>query len=148
MGGASEHPPRLVILRHRGGAEDDPLVALVGCCSGYSCRLQRMLVGARFLASLRELDGIDLDKVLEVCAQVAAGMAHELPAREVHQLRSGPRGAASRVRASDQAQAWRCALQVNSPSARRLHWWAVPSTDGQVIEFANVGLHDDFSIPE
>ena len=30
VGGASQHPPRLVILRHRGGAEDDPLVALVG----------------------------------------------------------------------------------------------------------------------
>ncbi len=30
VGGASEHPPRLVILRHRGGAEDDPLMAIVG----------------------------------------------------------------------------------------------------------------------
>ncbi len=30
VGGASAHPPRLVILRHRGGAEDDPLLAIVG----------------------------------------------------------------------------------------------------------------------
>src|SRR5690606_18697623 len=98
--------------------------------------------------SLRKLDGIDIDKVLEVCAQVAANMAHELPAREVHQLRAGSRGAGSRVRASDQAQAWRCSLQANTPSARRLHWWAVPGPEGQVIEFASVGLHDEFRIPE
>lgn len=30
VGGASVHPPRLVILRHRGGGEDEPLVAIVG----------------------------------------------------------------------------------------------------------------------
>lgn len=30
VGGASVHPPRLVILRHRGGGEDEPRVALVG----------------------------------------------------------------------------------------------------------------------
>lgn len=41
-----------------------------------------------------------------------------------------------------------CALQVNTPSARRLHWWAIPGKAGQTIEFASVGLHDDFSIPE
>jgi hypothetical protein len=110
--------------------------------------LQRMRVGAAFLESLRELDGVAIDKVLEVCAHVAAGTAHELAAREVHQLRAGPKGASSRVRGSDQAQAWRCALQVNTPSARRLHWWNVPGPGGATIEFASVVLHDDFSIPE
>lgn len=30
VGNASVHPPRLVILRHRGGGEDEPLVAIVG----------------------------------------------------------------------------------------------------------------------
>ncbi|MCC6673416.1 MAG: S1 RNA-binding domain-containing protein [Planctomycetes bacterium] len=110
--------------------------------------LQRMRVGPAFLDSLRALEGIAIDKVLEVCAHVAAGTAHELAAREVHQLRAGPRGAAARVRAADGAQAWRCALQVNTPSARRLHWWNVPGPGSATIEFANVVLHDDFSIPE
>jgi len=110
--------------------------------------LQRMRVGPSFLESLRRLDGVDTEKVLEVCAQVAACMAHELTAREVHQLRDGSRGAGGRVRSSDQAQAWRCSLQVNTPSARRLHWWAIPGNEGQIIEFASVGVHDDFSIPE
>jgi len=30
VGGASSHPPRLVILRHRGGGEGEPMVAIVG----------------------------------------------------------------------------------------------------------------------
>jgi len=30
VGGGSVHPPRLVILRHRGGGEDEPLIAIVG----------------------------------------------------------------------------------------------------------------------
>ena len=107
-----------------------------------------MRAGPQFLASLRSLDGVALDKVLEVCAHVAAGTAHELAAREVHQLRAGTRGAATRVREADGAQAWRCALQVNTPSARRLHWWNVPTDDGAVIEFACVGVHDRVDIPE
>ena len=110
--------------------------------------LQRMRIGPEFLTSVRQLDGVELDKVIEVAAQVAAGMAHEVEGRDVHQLRDGPRGAGSRVRARDNATAWRCALQVNTPSARRLHWWAIPGKAGQTIEFASVGLHDDFSIPE
>lgn len=30
VGGASIHPPRLVIIRHRGGSPDDPMLAIVG----------------------------------------------------------------------------------------------------------------------
>ena len=109
--------------------------------------LRKMRVGASFLESLRTLDGIEVQKVLEVCAQVAADAAHELASREVHQLRSGSRGAGTVTRAADGAQAWRCALQVKTASARRLHWWAIPG-DQPTIEFAAVGLHDNFSIPE
>ncbi|MCB9609847.1 MAG: S1 RNA-binding domain-containing protein [Polyangiaceae bacterium] len=110
--------------------------------------LRKMRVGGAFLESLRALDGIDVQKVLEVCAQVAADTAHELASREVHQLRSGSRGSGSVTRATDGAQAWRCALQVKTASARRLHWWTIPGDTGPTIEFAAVGLHDEFSIPE
>ena len=110
--------------------------------------LQRMRVGPGFLALLRELQGIGLEKVLEVCAQVAAGTAHEIRSREVHQLRAGDGGAGTRVRRRDGAKAWRCSLQDGTPAARRLHWWAAPSETGLVIEFASIGVHDDMSIPE
>jgi hypothetical protein len=110
--------------------------------------LQRMRVGPDFLASLRDIEGVEIDKVVEVCAQVAAGIAYTIAAREVHQLRAGLRRAPSRSRTDDGAQAWRCALQVNTPSARRLHWWSVPGPDGATIEFASVDVHDSFGIPD
>jgi hypothetical protein len=107
--------------------------------------LMRMRVGPQFLDSLRALEGADIDKVLEVCAQVAADFAHEIAAREVHQLRAG-RSGQPRLRATDDAQAWRCALQVKSPSARRLHWWRIPGSTGATIEFASADVHDEFGI--
>ncbi|MCG3134601.1 MAG: hypothetical protein HMLKMBBP_01915 [Planctomycetes bacterium] len=112
--------------------------------------LARMRVGRAFLESLRDLDGISVEKVVEVCAQVAAQRAHQVPGREVHQLRSGEAGAPTRVRKRDAAKAWRCSLQDNTASARRLHWWDVPGSDGRgrTIEFASVGVHDDMDIPE
>ncbi|MBK7645354.1 MAG: S1 RNA-binding domain-containing protein [Planctomycetes bacterium] len=109
--------------------------------------LQRMRLGREFLERLRELDGIQVEKVVQVCMQVACQRAHEVPGREVHPLRSGPAGAASQLRARDGAKAWRCSLQDNTASARRLHWWDIPGADGRTIEFASVAVHDDFSIP-
>lgn len=108
--------------------------------------LLRMRVGRSFLDRVRELHGIELDKVLEVCAQVACNRAHEIPGRFVHELTAGVAGK-SIVRAADGAQAWRCALQVGTPSARRLHWWRIPHKEGAAIEFASVAVHDEYSIP-
>lgn len=107
--------------------------------------LGRMRVGHAFLASLRQLEGLEPDKVVEVCAQVASGRAHEIPGRAVHELTDGVGGRAL-LRAADGARAWRCALQVGSPSARRLHWWSLPDRGG--VEFASVAVHDAYTIPE
>lgn len=110
--------------------------------------LQAMRVGPRFLETARSLQGVSVQKIVEVAAQVACEKAHEIEAREVHPL--GESGSASRprVRARDGAKAWRCALQVKTPSARRLHWWRIPGPDGATIEFASVVVHDDYGIPE
>jgi hypothetical protein len=86
--------------------------------------------------------------MLEVCAQVATNLPHKIPGREVHPLRDGSRGAGSVTRGRDGAKAWRCALQVKTPSARRLHWWNVPGPDGAVIEFACIGTHDSLDMPD
>ncbi len=110
--------------------------------------LQRMRVGREFLARLRDLDGVEVGKVVEVCAQVASGRARAIQGRSVHELRSGAPGSAGRTRAADGAKAWRCALQDGTPSARRLHWWQIPGPAGATIEFAAVALHDDVSIPD
>lgn len=107
-----------------------------------------MRVGPGFLARARALHGISAEKIVEVAAQVACERAHEIDGREVHPLGESGGASRQRVRARDGAKAWRCALQIRSPSARRLHWWRVPGPDGATIEFASVAVHDDFDIPE
>lgn len=108
--------------------------------------LLRMRVGRAFLGRLRALEGIEVRKVVEVCAQVASDRAHEVPGRSVHELAASEAGNAI-TRSSDGARAWRCSLQDGTPGARRLHWWRIPGHDGPTIEFASVAVHDDYSIP-
>jgi predicted RNA-binding protein with RPS1 domain len=115
-------------------------------------RLERpllaMRVGPEFLARARALQGVSVEKIVEVAAQVACEQAHEIDGREVHPMGESSGGSKQRVRARDGAKAWRCALQVKTPSARRLHWWRIPGPHGATLEFASVAVHDDFDIPE
>jgi predicted RNA-binding protein with RPS1 domain len=101
------------------------------------------IIGPAFLASLHAVHGITRDRVLEVCAHVVSGRAHEINSLELHQLRSSGGGDTPTVVRGDGALAWRVSLQVKTPSARRLHYWQRP--DGR-IELSKVVLHDDFSI--
>ena len=100
--------------------------------------LRRVVIGPQFLDSLRELQGVSLHRVLDACVHVATGRAAEIPGLELHPLRAGAGGTEQRQRA-DGARAWRCALQVHSPSARRLHFWRL---DGDAVELDRVGTHD------
>lgn len=103
--------------------------------------LGEYVLGPRFLDSLGQLEGIKKAKVADVVFEIVTGLAPQLPSREVHHLRTGPGGDDPvRVR-EDGAIAWRASLQVNTPSARRIHYWVVP---GRPIEFARVTTHDDF----
>jgi len=105
--------------------------------------LTEFLIGPRFLESLERLEGIRAEKVADVVFEIVTGLASRLPSREVHHLRAGSGGDDPvRVR-DDGAVAWRASLQVNAPSARRIHYWVLPS--GQ-IELARVATHDDFDI--
>ena len=105
--------------------------------------LADFLIGPRFLESLDRLEGIKAEKVADVVFEIVTGLAPQLPSREVHHLRTGSGGDDPvRVR-DDGAIAWRASLQVNTPSARRIHYWVLPS--GQV-ELARVATHDDFDI--
>lgn len=101
------------------------------------------LIGPRFLASVQRLEGIKPEKVADVVFEIVTDLAPQLPSREVHRLRTGQGGDDSvRVR-GDGAVAWRASLQVNTPSARRIHYWVLPT--GQV-EVTRVATHDDFDI--
>lgn len=99
--------------------------------------------GPEFTTSLNRVEGIGRERVVEVCADVVCRRAPDRPGLEVHALRSSDKGGApQRVRA-DGAKAYRASLQVNTPAARRLHYWELP--DGGV-ELAKIVYHDDFSI--
>lgn len=100
-------------------------------------------VGPDFLRSVAEIDGVDHGKIVDVVVEVVTGLVTELAGRDLHQLRRGEGGGTPPVvREEDGATCWRAALQVNSPQARRLHFWRL--RDGSV-ELSRVVLHDDFA---
>jgi hypothetical protein len=88
----------------------------------------------------------DRTKVVSAVMHVACGRAAEINGRNPHKLRTGAGGNdPERTRTSDGAEAWRCNVQTNSPSARRLHYWKTPSG---VVEFVSVVVHDNFTIDD
>lgn len=103
--------------------------------------LGEVRLGPAFLESVRTTQGIDVNKIVEVVAHIAADRAHEIPGIQAHPWRTGEGGAPQRQR-EDGAKGWRAALQINTPSARRIHYWVLPSPDGRVVELDEVGVHD------
>jgi len=100
----------------------------------------RWLVGPRFLDSLASLEGVSQQKVLDVVVEVLTGLAKDLPGRDLHRLRTGEGGNAQFRTREDGAVCWRAALQRETASARRLHYWELP---GGTIELSRVVAHDD-----
>lgn len=97
-------------------------------------------IGPAFLASIEALDGIAPEKVADVVFEIVTKRAEESAGRDMHRLRTGPGGDDPvRVR-EDGSVCWRVAIQRNTASARRLHFWQRP--DG-TIELSRVVLHDD-----
>lgn len=105
--------------------------------------LAEYALGPDFLASVREVDGVSVEKVADVVFEVVTGRAATLSGRELHQLRGSVAGGSGYVRRpADGATCWRASLQVNTPQARRLHYWQLP---GGRIELSRVARHDDFT---
>jgi hypothetical protein len=102
--------------------------------------LGRYVLGPGFLESWGCTDGIDRQKVVDVIVEILTGRVHELPGRETHQLRTSEAGNAPFVTRADGATCWRVSLQVNTPQARRLHYWQ--GADG-TVELSSVRNHDD-----
>ncbi len=95
-------------------------------------------LGPRFLDSLDDLKGVARDKVVDVLVEVLTGLVRSMPGRQLHPWRAGPAG--PQETRADGGAAWRCSLQVNTPSARRLKYWQLP---GGTVEFDSVGVHDE-----
>ena len=105
--------------------------------------LRKWQYSPQFFSTLRKLQGVSRDKVVEVIVYVLTGRDVDMPSCDRHALRTGAGGDdAQRVRAGGRETCWRVALQHGTPSARRLHYWM--SRDGSSIELASVRAHDDF----
>lgn len=96
-------------------------------------------VGPRFLESLT-LEGVSRRKVLETVVHVLTGRAPDIPGLQLHRLRASSGGGSPQAVRDDGATCFRLSLQVNTSSARRLHFWKLP--DG-TVELSRVVLHDD-----
>jgi hypothetical protein len=103
---------------------------------------RELRLGSDFLATLASVEGVERTKVVAVTVEVITDLVNELEGRDLHPLRAG-RGPADRevVRDQDGARCMRVALQTNTASARRLHYWKV----GDAIELSRVVKHDDMT---
>lgn len=102
--------------------------------------LAEYTLGPRFLPSLTDLEGVSRDRVVWTLVMVLTGLAPEMNGLQVHRLRTGSGGDDPVRQRDDGAACWRVSLQVNTPSARRLHYWKLP---GGAYELSRVVLHDD-----
>ena len=97
-------------------------------------------VGPEFLASLDAVEGISRSKVVEVLVHVLTKLDAEMSGRDLHRLRAGVGGDNPWVERAPGEYCYRVALQVNTASARRLHYWR----SGDRVELSRIVLHDDF----
>ena len=102
--------------------------------------LAEYTLGPRFLDSLTGVEGVSRDRVVWTLVMVLTGLAPEMNGLQVHRLRTGSGGDDPIRQRDDGAACWRVSLQVNTPSARRLHYWKLP---GGTYELSRVVVHDD-----
>lgn len=96
--------------------------------------------GPAFLDSLTRLEGVSRRKVVKVMVEVLTGLVVELDGRDLHQLRENKAGGSPTVVRGDGGVCWRVALQRETASARRMHYWELPDRS---VEFSRVGKHDE-----
>jgi hypothetical protein len=100
------------------------------------------VVGDDFAESLEQLDEDRLEKAFRACVDVLTGRADTLASRGVHPLRTNASGGAPDLGRADGARCMRCAIENDTASARRLHWWRLRNGG---IELSRVVLHDDMT---
>ncbi|AXT85114.1 hypothetical protein C6I20_07920 [Aeromicrobium sp. A1-2] len=97
-------------------------------------------VGPDFYASRAQMPADVQEKVPVVVVEILLGIAERSAGRELHRLRVGMGGEDAVTKRADGAVCWRVAVQRNTPSAARLHFWRCA---GSSIELSRVVRHDD-----
>lgn len=102
-------------------------------------------LGQQFTAEVDEQSKyIARGQIIAAIVDVVSGRAAEVPARKARLLRVGG-GEHSRppVVRGDGAVGWRANVSANTPAARRIMWWKLPSGN---IELARLATHDDIDM--
>lgn len=99
-------------------------------------------LGSHFIESVnkRGLDSneIFLRSLFQAAADVILEKVKVMKGYRLHALRkSKAADTPQRIRESDRTLAWRLMLQKQG-AGWRLHYWQIPTSDGSMIEFANV----------
>ena len=102
--------------------------------------LREYTLGPAFIDSLSALDEGQLSKAIRTCVDAITGRDREIPARELHRLRTGEGGDDAYVVRADGARCMRSSVEQNVAGARRLHYWELP---GDVVELGRIVHHDD-----
>ncbi|MCO1338326.1 hypothetical protein BJH93_05365 [Kocuria polaris] len=100
-------------------------------------------VGEKFVDSFMSLQPEAQGKTLKALVDILTGRAHKIPSRQVHALRTGDGGDDPQIERADGARCFRASVEVNAPSARRVHYWKLP--DG-TIELHEVVIHDKTTV--
>jgi hypothetical protein len=109
-------------------------------------------LGRCFIDSVNDA-GLDtseivLKRIVNASAAVIAGRAEKVKGYKLHELRETRAGnSPQRIRASDNAKAWRLMIGQHG-GGWRLHYWQIPTQEGSVIEFSNVVKESDDTICE
>ena len=98
-------------------------------------------ISAAFAGSLEKLDEAQLSKALKCVVDVLTDLSRQMPTRRVHPLRTAV-GPDAPVTRSDGATCYRASIEAQTASARRLHYWKLPS--GR-IELSRIVNHDDMT---
>jgi len=107
-------------------------------------------LGPRFIESVNER-GLDtnttlLRSIIRAAADVIADKARDIRGYHLHAFRKNEAANSQQfVRDGDNARAWRLMLQQHG-AGWRLHYWQIPTPEGSIIEFANVGKESEREI--
>src|SRR6266849_8609386 len=98
-------------------------------------------IGLRFIESVNSAylnnDEVLLSKIIRFATAVIAGEAQNLNCKLRHLRESKAVDSPQHTRPSDNAKAWRLTL-TNRGVGWRMHYWQISTSEGSVIEFANV----------
>lgn len=114
-------------------------VERIPACDKAAHPLPEYAVGPDLPASLESLETDKFTKALKAMVDVLTGRAEHMDGRELHRLRTSEGGGSPYLVRDDGAHAMRCAIERNTPSARRLHYWVLP---GGGIELSRVDVHN------